>query len=63
MANIIMAIAALCSIQIGAMGLSIKDVKKEQVECHQYFVKCLKEKGKDGKISEDNLPICIEERN
>lgn len=56
MINIIMAIAALCSVHSSSNAINVDSVQRD---CHQYYMKCID----DSKYNEFKaLPICIRER-
>jgi hypothetical protein len=57
--EIIQTIALLCNLNTGADGISlIEVVKKSQLECQQYYVKCLDPLNTNYKT----LSKCIRER-
>lgn len=56
--EVLQTIAMLCSIHIGAMGVTIEKIREEQINCHKYYVECL------GPLDskEASLKRCIKER-
>lgn len=46
MVDLLQAVAWLCMVSVGGMGVSVKDVRKAQVKCQKGYVQCLMKKAK-----------------
>ncbi len=53
----ILQIAALCAINVGAMGMTVEKIDEAQLKCQQYYSKCVA-----GVDQEQSLRLCILDR-
>lgn len=62
--ELIQAIALLCQISVGGMGMNAEMIERRQNKCHKYYVKCFEKKSKDSGLDtpESKLYQCILER-